>query len=102
MVIMFRQEGDSADERNLMRRIIKPGAKLLMLGMPWLSWHVFRHTHATLGEQIGMPLSDRQAHMGHEVQMTMHYTHSDLERRREAIETMSTRLMGELEGSGMN
>ena len=40
--------------------------------------------------------------MDHEVQMTMHYTHSDLERRREAIETMSTRLMGELEGSGMN
>ena len=32
--------------------------------MPWLSWHVFRHTHATLGEQIGMALSDRQAQMG--------------------------------------
>jgi len=33
--------------------------------MPWLSWHAFRHTHATLGEQIGMALSDRQAQMGH-------------------------------------
>src|SRR5215469_11852915 len=24
------------------------------LGIPWLSWHVFRHTHVTLGEEIGM------------------------------------------------
>ena len=64
--------------------------------MPWLSWHVFRHTHATLGEQIGMALSDRQAQMGHgDPRMTMHYTHSDLDRRRAAVETMSDRLMGE-------
>src|SRR5262249_17735002 len=34
--------GTPLDESNLMRRIIKPAAK--RLGMPWLSWHVFRHT----------------------------------------------------------
>jgi integrase len=63
------------------------------LGIPWLSWHVFRHTHSTLGEQIGMALSDRQAQMGHgDVRMTMHYTHSDLERRRAGVEAMSERL----------
>ena len=69
-------------------------------GTPWLSWHVFRHTHATLGEQIGRALSDRQAQMGHgDVRMTLHYTHSDLNRRRQAIEAMSDRLMGEPVGS---
>ena len=74
-----------------MRRVIKPIA--VELGMPWLSWHVFRHTHATLGEHIGMALLDRQAQMGHgDVRMTMHYTHSDLERRRNGIEAMSKQL----------
>ena len=40
-----------------------------------------------------MTLSDRQAQMGHgDVRMTLHYTHSDLERRRAAVETMADRL----------
>ena len=71
-LIMFSSgRGTPLDKSNLMRRIIKPAAKLL--GMPWLSWRVLRHTHATLGEQIGIALSDRQAQMGHgDVQMTMH------------------------------
>lgn len=78
-----------------------PGATSALFGMAvsssvrvaWLSWHVFRHTHATLGEQIGMSLSDRQAQMGHgDVRMTMHYTHSDIERRRTSIEAIAGRL----------
>src|SRR5262245_60049127 len=90
----FRPGRAPLNESNLMRRFIKPAAKLV--GMPWLSWHVFRHTHATLGEQIGMALSDRQAQIGHgDVGMTLHYTHSDLERRRAAVEAMSDRLIGE-------
>jgi hypothetical protein len=43
-----------------------------------------------------MTLSDRQAQMGHgDVRMTLHYTHSDLNRRRESIETMTDRLITE-------
>jgi len=96
-LLFSSRNGTPLNENNLMRRAIKPVAK--GLGMPWLSWHVFRHTHATLGEQIGMALSDRQAQMGHgDVRMTMHYTHSDLQRRREAIEVMSDRLIGEAGG----
>jgi len=92
-LVFSSSKGTPLNENNLMRRLIKPAAELL--GMPWLSWHVFRHTHATLGEQIGMALSDRQAQMGHrDVGMTLHYTHSDLERRRAAIEAMSDRLIG--------
>ena len=61
---------------------------------------MFRHTHATLGEQIGMALSDRQAQMGHgDVRMTMHYTHSDIERRRAAVEAMANRLTAEAAGT---
>jgi len=94
-LVFSSSKGTPLNENNLMRRLIKPAAKLL--GMPWLSWHVFRHSHATLGEQIGMALSDRQAQMGHgDAGMTMHYTHSDLSRRRAAIESMSDQLMGEV------
>jgi integrase len=92
-LVFDSRNGTPLSERNLLGRAIKPAGK--ELGIPWLSWHVFRHTHATLGEQIGMALSDRQAQMGHgDVRMTMHYTHSDLNRRRQAIETMSDRLVG--------
>lgn len=91
-LVFASRNGTPLNERNLLRRVIKPVATAL--GIPWLSWHVFRHTHATLGEQIGMALSDRQAQMGHgDVRMTLLYTHSDLDRRRQAIETMSGRLM---------
>jgi integrase len=95
--IFASRNGTPLDENNLMRRVIKPAAKAL--GISWLGWHCFRHTHATLGEQIGMALSDRQAQMGHgDVRMTLHYTHSDLDRRRAAVETMTDRLMGKPDG----
>jgi integrase len=99
-LVFSSSKGTPLNENNLMRRQVKPAAKLL--GVPWLSWHVFRHTHATLGEQIGMALSDRQAQMGHgDVRMTMHlhYTHSDLARRRAAIENMTDQLMGQAAGT---
>jgi integrase len=90
-LLFASRKGTPLNENNLLRRVIKPIA--VKLGLPWLSWHVFRHTHATLGEQIGMALSDRQAQMGHgDVRMTMHYTHSDMERRRAGVEAMSERL----------
>ncbi len=92
-LVFASRYGTPLSERNLLRRALKPAGE--KLGIPWLSWHVFRHTHATLGEMIGMALSDRQAQMGHgDIRMTMHYTHSDLDRRRQAIETMSDRLIG--------
>ncbi len=97
-LIFASRNGTPLNESNLLKRVLKPAGE--QLGIPWLSWHVFRHTHATLGEQIGMALSDRQAQMGHgDVRMTLHYTHSDLNRRRQAIETMSDRLIGEPVGT---
>jgi integrase len=97
-LVFASRKGTPLNENNLLRRVLKPIA--IKLDMPWLSWHVFRHTHATLGEQIGMALSDRLAQMGHgDARMTMHYTHADIERRRAAIETMAGRLVGEAPAS---
>ena len=45
-----------------------------------------------------MPLSDRQAQMGHAAgNITLHYTHSDIERRRGAVEQMAGKLTGQPE-----
>lgn len=91
-LVFASAKGSPLSERNLLRRVLKPAGE--KLGMPWLSWHVFRHTHATFGERIGMALSDRQAQMGHsDLRMTLHYTHADLDRRRESIEAMEDALL---------
>lgn len=97
-LVFASKNGTPLVERNLTRRVLKPIGE--ELGIPWLSWHVFRHSHSTFGEEIGMALSDRQAQMGHsDVGMTLHYTHSDLERRRAAIETIAARLVGKEESA---
>ena len=83
-LVFCSRTGRPLNERNLLRRQLKPDGK--ELEMEWLSWHVFRRTHATFGEHIGMALSDRQAQMGHSNPlMTLHYTQSGLGRRRPSI-----------------
>ncbi|MCB1021013.1 MAG: tyrosine-type recombinase/integrase, partial [Acidobacteria bacterium] len=90
-IVFCSRNGKPKNERNLLRRALKPAGEAL--GMPWLSWHVFRRTHATFGEQIGMALSDRQAQMGHSgPRMTLHYTQSDLSRRRGSVDAIAERL----------
>lgn len=92
-LVFVSKNGAPLVERNLTRRVLKAAGEKLK--MPWLSWHVFRHSHSAYDEQIGLALSDRQAQMGHsDVGMTLHYIHSDLERRRAAIENIATRLVG--------
>ena len=92
-LVFATEKGTPQDEKNLMRRVIKPIA--VKLGMPWMGWHVFRHTHTTLADQLGMALSDRQAQMGHsDYRMTMLYTHADMNRRRQTLDVMADRLAG--------
>lgn len=83
--------GQPIDEHNTMARHIKPVAR--ELGMPWISWHVFRHTHSTWTKTVGLPDFDRMKIMGHSsLSMTDRYTHGDTERRREAMNQISRKL----------
>lgn len=92
-LVFCSSSGTPLDEKNTMRRVIKPAAK--KLGMPWLGWHVFRHTHATLADKVGMSATDRQAQLGHaDFHITQLYTHEDLERRRHSIEAIENRVLG--------
>ena len=64
------------------------------MGMPWLSWHVFRRMTATLCEADGMPLSDRMSLMGHgSAVMTMRYTMTDPKRTSEVLEQVMEKIL---------
>jgi len=84
--------GRPVDAHNLLNRVLKPiGRKL---GMPWLAWHAFRHTHASWVRQEGASPSDQMAMLGHtDIRVTMMYGQQDLERRRAIVEKMGAKLV---------
>jgi integrase len=85
---VFSLNGKPVDQRNILRRRLKPIGKAL--GMPWLGWHSFRRTFATLADQVGMSTGERQALMGHSASsMTAHYTKTPIEQSRPAVEKMA-------------
>ena len=84
--------GRPVDTHNLFNRVLKPTG--IKLGMPWLGWHTFRHTHATWIRQHAASPADQMAMLGHaDIRMTMHYGHEDLARRRLMIEKLSAQLV---------
>lgn len=90
-VIFSTARGTPLNENNLARRVLKPIAKTL--GVGWVSWHTFRHTHAILADQLNIAFMDRQMAMGHEdLRMTIHYTQQAIERRREGVERLTERI----------
>jgi len=49
--------------KNLLRRVLRPACEVLKL--PAITWHSFRHTHATLLGEVGESLRTAQAILGH-------------------------------------
>ena len=89
--VFASRNGTPVNENNMAKRILKPIGTAL--DMPWLSWHVFRHTHSTLTKTLEMHVNDRMALMGYaSAEMTDRYTHEDLERMRAGVETISNRI----------
>jgi integrase len=56
-------KGTPYSDTNILHRELKPAGK--KIGAPWLSWHTFRRTHATLLQYVGGSLKDAQAQLGH-------------------------------------
>jgi integrase len=48
---------------NLLARHLKPAGEAI--GAPWIAWHTFRRTHATLLINSGATAKDAQAQLGH-------------------------------------
>ena len=56
-------KGTALSDTNLLLRHLKPAGK--KIGVPWISWHTFRRTHATLLQLAGGSAKDAQAQLGH-------------------------------------
>jgi integrase len=54
--VLVSRNGRPINAQNIAARRLKPIGKSLQ--MPWLSWQVFRRTHMTLPDQVGMQLQD--------------------------------------------
>jgi len=89
--VFASRNGTPVDPHNANNRVFKKLSATLGVKV---TWHVFRHTCATFTEVLGMLRSDRIALMGHATgEMTDHYTHADIERRRGFVDDMGGRLM---------
>jgi len=62
-LVFQTRNGTPLNDTNLLHRHLKPAG--WKIGMPSLSWHTLRRTHATLLQAAGASLKDAQAQLGH-------------------------------------
>src|SRR6202521_6030249 len=71
--------------KNLLRRALRPTCEALELSA--ITWHSFRHTHATPLGEVGESLRTAQAILGHsDLETTLNiYTHAIPESQKRAV-----------------
>ncbi len=82
--------------KNLLRRVIQPACGELKL--PVITWHSFRHTHATLLGEAGESLKTAQALLGHsDLETTLNiYTHAIPESQKRAVDKVAGMLFADV------
>ena len=96
-------KGSPLDAKNLYNRELAPACD--EIGQPRISWHSFRHTHATLLHENGESLKTAQALLGHsDLETTLNtYTHSVPDSQKRAVERVAGVLFnGVLDSVGLN
>jgi integrase len=63
MAFFPRNDGLPLDRWNLLHKHLKPVAR--KLGLHGVTWHLLRHSHATMLDVVGTPLVTMQALLGH-------------------------------------
>jgi integrase len=88
-LVFHTSKGTPYSDTNILHRELKPAGQ--QIGAPWLSWHTFRRTHATLLQLAGGSLKDAQAQLGHsKLSTTLEiYTIPLPAHQREAVEKLS-------------
>jgi integrase len=61
--VFASRSGTPLDRHNLLARVLKPACR--QAGLPAISWHSLRHTHATLLSDLGESRKTAQAQLGH-------------------------------------
>jgi len=84
-LVFATRNGTPLNPKNLLRRVLQPTCR--KLGLPVVSWHGFRHTHATLLGEVGESLRTAQAILGHsDLKTTLNiYTHAIPESQKRAV-----------------
>lgn len=84
-LVFASRNGTPLNPKNLLRRVLHPTCH--KLGLPVVSWHGFRHTHATLLGEVGESLRTAQAILGHsDLKTTLNiYTHAIPESQKRAV-----------------
>jgi len=88
-LVFCTRKGTPYSDTNILHRQLKPAGQ--KIDAPWLSWHTFRRTHATLLQLAGGSLKDAQAQLGHSrLSTTLEiYTIPIPEHQREAVAKLS-------------
>jgi integrase len=85
--------GRPLDNTNILKHRILPTAKAL--GITLRGWHDLRRSFATLADQLGMSIGERQTLMGHlDPRMTMRYTKTPTPQAIAALQKMSKAVTG--------
>jgi integrase len=89
-------KGTPLNPKNLYNRQLAPACDQIKL--PRVSWHSFRHTHATLLADVGGSLKTAQALLGHsDLETTLAvYTHVVPDSQRQAVERVSAVLFSDV------
>jgi len=98
--VFASRNGTPLDAHNLLGRVLKPVCK--RSGLPLISWHSFRHTHATLLSDLGESLKTAQAQLGHARLSTTAeiYTHVVPASQRAAVEKLERAIRPNLDPNG--
>jgi integrase len=93
-LVFATREGLRLERWNLLRKHVKPAAK--RLGLPRVTWHLLRHSHATMLDSVGTPLGTIQALLGHSTpEITREiYLHAVPEEQRRAVESVERLVFG--------
>jgi integrase len=88
--LVFRtSKGTPLNAKNLYNRELAPACD--RIEQPRVSWHSFRHTHATLLGEVGGSLKTAQALLGHsDLETTLNvYTHAIPDSQKTAVERVA-------------
>jgi integrase len=87
-LVFCTAKGTPLNPKNLYNRELAPACDRTK--QPRVSWHSFRHTHATLLGDVRGTLKTAQALLGHsDLESTLHYTHAIPDSQRDAVERVS-------------
>jgi integrase len=87
-LVFAKGDGSPLDRWNLLRKHLKPVAK--KLGLFGVTWHLLRHSHATMLDGVGTPIGTMQSLLGHSApDITREiYLHAIPEDQRRAVENV--------------